>query len=219
MAISELAHFFINPDASLKDFIQIYDDCVDYSLCDLIIAEYAPDDPSWITSTIMTDTGGSAANPRYRNSRETCLSLQSVIDENPLVRRDIDQRVFEICSKVWNDYVSRVTPYIKTKHDSGYQLLAYGVGAYFQEHTDALYYPEIREGDYVHIDHCAARQISISIQLNDNYEGGELTFFNGKYSVPKKKGLVTVFPSYSLFPHQVTAVTSGCRFSIVTWFS
>ena len=57
---------------------------------------------------------------------------------------------------------------------------------------------------------------SIIGALNDDYDGGELMFWN-EYVVPLKKGDVVAFPSVFLFPHEVTPVTSGTRFSWVTW--
>ena len=48
--------------------------------------------------------------------------------------------------------------------------------------------------------------------LNDDYEGGELIFWN-QHHVPLKKGQVAVFPSVFLFPHSVNAVIRGVRYS------
>ena len=52
--------------------------------------------------------------------------------------------------------------------------------------------------------------------LNDDYEGGNLLFWN-EYQLDLKKGDVVAFPSVFLFPHEVTTVTSGIRYSWVTW--
>jgi len=52
--------------------------------------------------------------------------------------------------------------------------------------------------------------------LNDDYEGGELKFWN-EYTVNLKKGDVVAFPSVFLFPHEVTKVTNGIRYSWVGW--
>ena len=52
--------------------------------------------------------------------------------------------------------------------------------------------------------------------LNDDYEGGELTFWN-EHKVELKKGEVAAFPSVFLYPHEVTPVTKGTRYSWVAW--
>ena len=63
----------------------------------------------------------------------------------------------------------------------------------------------------------AQRKISITVQLNDDYEGGELELWRGQNPVAalKKKGTVVIFPSYML--HRVTPVTKGTRNSLVLW--
>ena len=61
------------------------------------------------------------------------------------------------------------------------------------------------------------RKVSITVQLNDDYKGGELQIHNGSNpsTLKKKKGTVVIFPSYML--HRVTPVTKGVRNSLVLW--
>ena len=57
--------------------------------------------------------------------------------------------------------------------------------------------------------------------LNDDYEGGKLLFkFPGEileYKINKQKNSVLVWPSNFLYPHSVTPVTKGERYSVVSW--
>ena len=89
---------------------------------------------------------------------------------------------------------------------------------------EAIQYTEYLEGgghyDW-HID-CghgiqAQRKISITVQLNDDYEGGELQLWRGQEPATalKQKGTVVIFPSYML--HRITPVTKGTRNSLVLW--
>lgn len=52
--------------------------------------------------------------------------------------------------------------------------------------------------------------------LNDDYEGGEFLMFRDK-RVELPAGAVAVFPSNFMFPHLVKPVTSGVRYSYVSW--
>ena len=91
-----------------------------------------------------------------------------------------------------------------TKH-TGVQLIRYGKGHKFEEH----------------IDHYggANRTLSCSIILNHDYEGGELTFWQGQYQVPDlATGDAVVFPSNFCYPHEVHPVVSGTRYVLVVWF-
>lgn len=87
-------------------------------------------------------------------------------------------------------------------------LLKYSPGGHYETHCD----------DSVDI-HRAA---TIIINLNNEYEGGELMFYSGyKKEVLKtislKKGDVVFFPSNFLFPHKINPITKGTRYSIVAW--
>jgi predicted 2-oxoglutarate/Fe(II)-dependent dioxygenase YbiX len=58
--------------------------------------------------------------------------------------------------------------------------------------------------------------LSFILNLNDDYEGADLVFWED-YKVPLGKGDVIMFPSLFLFPHMVTEATKGKRYSAVSW--
>lgn len=63
------------------------------------------------------------------------------------------------------------------------------------------------------------RKLSLSLALNDDFEGGEFQINNGKEETPltvsMQKGRAVLFPSFII--HRVTPVTSGVRKSLVVW--
>lgn len=67
------------------------------------------------------------------------------------------------------------------------------------------------------------RKLSLVIQLSnpDSYTGGDLEFLKEdcihlpKYEDIRKQGTIILFPSF--LKHRVTSVTSGKRYSLVTW--
>tara|TARA_Y100000385_G_C12957217_1_gene578081 strand:+ start:200 stop:745 length:546 start_codon:yes stop_codon:yes gene_type:complete len=75
----------------------------------------------------------------------------------------------------------------------------------------------------VHTDHftTSIRALSIIINLNDNYEGGDLVFTNQKEKEIKRlklgKGSIVFFPSNFMYPHSIQPITKGTRYSIVAW--
>lgn len=52
--------------------------------------------------------------------------------------------------------------------------------------------------------------------LNDDFEGGDFLMFDGK-KVELSAGDIIIFPSNFLYPHEVTSVTKGIRYSFVSW--
>lgn len=63
------------------------------------------------------------------------------------------------------------------------------------------------------------RHLSISICLNNEYEGGEFVFNipEGKYTIPQNVGDAVIFPSNFMFPHQVNKITRGTRYALIGW--
>ena len=76
-----------------------------------------------------------------------------------------------------------------------------------------------------HVDHFASvpRTMSCILLLNNDYEGGELCFYDQvnkkEITIDKKVGRMILWPSNFLFPHAVKPVTKGTRFSVVIWAS
>ena len=79
-------------------------------------------------------------------------------------------------------------------------------------------------GNYkIHTDHYtdSPRHLSIIINLNDKYKGGDLTFFDQKQNEIKRlkltKNSIVFFPSNFMYPHSIEPITKGTRYSIVSW--
>jgi predicted 2-oxoglutarate/Fe(II)-dependent dioxygenase YbiX len=106
------------------------------------------------------------------------------------------------------------------------QFYIYEEGDFFKLHLD-------RDDDPIAPDWVRSRQVSVSILLNDErggvaaeaYRGGTLVFHGHRrdlkgtaFEFPLKgeEGMFIAFPSD--WYHEVRPVTSGRRYSIVTWF-
>ncbi len=86
-------------------------------------------------------------------------------------------------------------------------LLEYSVGGKYNIHTD----------HYTN----SPRHLSIIMNLNDKYEGGDLIFADQKENEIKRlklgKGSIVFFPSNFMYPHGIQPITKGTRYSIVAW--
>tara|TARA_R100000479_G_scaffold174744_2_gene123785 strand:+ start:675 stop:1232 length:558 start_codon:yes stop_codon:yes gene_type:complete len=75
----------------------------------------------------------------------------------------------------------------------------------------------------IHTDHytTSIRALSIIINLNDNYQGGDLIFTNQNKKEVKRfklgKGSIVFFPSNFMYPHSIEPITEGTRYSVVAW--
>lgn len=93
-----------------------------------------------------------------------------------------------------------------------------------------LIYKEYWEGNEIgyHSDDVKGiKRVGVSIQLNDDYEGGDLQLLSWRQNtydnevtnitLTRGTGLATIFPIF--IPHRVTPVTSGTRKQLVTWLT
>ena len=96
------------------------------------------------------------------------------------------------------------------------QITRYGVGGYYDFHIDGNGFTrEISNSRSA--TNFKTRKLSMSIVLNNDFEGGEFEFLGSETELIKAKaGTVIVFPSY--LQHRVRPVTKGVRHSLVVWF-
>ena len=181
----------------LKDYIVIMNNIMPPPVVDAVLAEYKNCN-DWINAA--TENG---ENLNDRNCQTIGISFESIISKNLETRKKIDGMLFSIAGQAIKEYV-RHFKNAEIKQDSGYDLLKYEVGGFYTTHTDSF--------------KDRPRAVSCSIALNDDYEGGEFAFFDRKLVYNLKKGSCIMFPSNFMYPHEIMPITSGTRYSIVTWF-
>jgi predicted 2-oxoglutarate/Fe(II)-dependent dioxygenase YbiX len=187
----------INSSSKLENFIQVFDDVLLESDCDLILNEYKNSN-QWKETYVANNI----LNRSIRNCEEISISSQDVITQNYEIRKKIDEIIFFQVSNVIKEY-QKIFPSFDIQIDTGYQILKYGEGQYYKQHTDSFKEQQ--------------RSLSCSIQLNQDYEGGEFAFFDREIMIRTKPGSVIVFPSNFMYPHEIMPVIKGTRYSIITW--
>ena len=83
-------------------------------------------------------------------------------------------------------------------------ILKYDTGDFYYKHMDME-------------NHDSERKLSLIVPLSNDYEGGDTLFFtsNNPVKMPKESNIATFFPSYMI--HEVTEITRGIRYSLVSW--
>lgn len=183
---------------SLEKYIVEFENVISDKLCENIISEY-DNFHEWTNAETA-----SGFRPNVRNCSSINMSEPKIIIRNEIPRKNIDNNLYLIFSDIANNLQKKYANLVISK-DSGYNLLKYQENQFYIQHVDSsATYP---------------RTISCSICLNDNYEGGEFCFFDGKLKYNLKKGSAIAFPSNFMYPHQIRPVTRGTRYSIITWFN
>lgn len=146
---------------------------------------------------------------KMRKVQELYVTDSQVKSSDPKFDR-LDEDLFQYVLKAGKIYTETLSSERNMQHlphiveDEGYTFLHYQEGYYFKEHCDDA--PGIN------------RTLTLTINLNEDYDGGLFKFFNEEISVSLKTGDAIMFPSNFMFPHEVTKITRGERYSMVTWF-
>lgn len=179
---------------TLDQYVAIYN-INDPELCKQIIAKQ--DESAWIKHGYHDAYTGE--NISYPDDLD--MSYQDVQVTNKL------QKFFETCVV---DYIKNVAPIqFVCKALTPIRCNRYKIGTNMKPHVDHIHTIFDGERKGVPI-------LSVVALLNDDFEGGDFLMFGGK-KVKLVAGDVIVFPSNFLYPHAVTSITKGVRYSCVSW--
>jgi hypothetical protein len=162
---------------------------------------------------ILSDNGNYKWNPAMVGNRQRipdyrdCLDFKfkkSTIvgtDENSEIIKDSWQYLFDVMNVAVMDYCS-MYPMEPLEYWESINLVKYYPGNHFQTHADdGASYKSV---------------VSLVGYLNDDYDGGELSFDAHGIKIKPDAGDLVIFPSNYLFMHKALPVTSGVKYSIVT---
>ena len=127
--------------------------------------------------------------------------------EDELIYCTEDER--EIWNTVNNKLNECLKDYMDIYHYSGIEtegisFLRYSDGEHFDFHLDENF--------------DAPRTTSVTIYLNDNYDGGEMEFEHFNIKIKPSAGDIAMFSSAYPYRHRVTPVSNGIRYAAVAWY-
>ena len=129
---------------------------------------------------------------------------------------NITKPVSDIVNNITDGLRSVILEYIKSYNFDWFSN--------FEDYTSIkLFQYKLEQSMQLHCDH--VRDIfdgkgvpifSVLGSFNDDYSGGELIMF-GDTKIEINQGDVIIFPSNFLYPHRVSPVTEGIRYSYISW--
>ena len=180
----------------LKNFIHIERGLISKDTCRFVIDSIK--NKSWSSHSWSRDGTDQFSYPtKELDVLEATPDLEDIL--NPLISLSV---------KYYNDFigsekVSQVTCFSPVRFNR------YQKGQTMRIHCDHI--KTLFEGEVKGIP-----VLSIIINFNDDYKGGDLIFWDD-YKVDLGEGDVVVFPSLFLFPHRIEEVTENIRYSGVAW--
>jgi len=168
--------------------IVILDDAIESSVCDKLISQAS----DFQSAGVYRGNDGPKIHQEARNN-QTSWGKENWVYE--LIAPHMTKAI-EYAG--WDFEISTAEPY---------QIAKSEVGEFHSWHQDGV--------GPIHTGENETRKLSLSLLLNDDYEGGELEVFpHGPMNL--SKGTMVFFPSFQ--SHQVHPVTKGTRYSLVVWF-
>lgn len=179
---------------NLQDYVAIYS-INDLSVCDEVLKKL--DNTKWQKHYF---------NNAAENTNKTYEDDLDVSHQND----DLDNLLLNFVQISLNDYLTNIVPRpFKLQKISKLRYNKYEVGANMKIHHDHIHTLFDGKDKGIPI-------LTVLGLLNDDFEGGDFLMFDGK-KVNLSAGDIIVFPSNFLYPHAVTTVTKGTRYSFVAW--
>jgi predicted 2-oxoglutarate/Fe(II)-dependent dioxygenase YbiX len=191
-----------NPNTHLHQLIKVYNSIVPSNSCSDIIQ--GTESQSWMQhgwSSLETK------NPFIYNNDDSELSMQPA---TPDLHSSLAPHIAKVFSEYNKKYFFHSSNTLNLVNKiSNVRFNRYKVGQGMKQHCDHII--SLFDGKEKGIP-----VLSVIVNLNEGYEGGNLRFW-GDHVVDLGCGDIVIFPSLFLFPHEVTPVTSGTRYSAVSW--
>lgn len=141
--------------------------------------------------------------------------LQKFIEQPQNIKQDdifyeeqmyISKELFGSLDVALKHYTTELYPFaeknIKSREHTMH-LLRYDEAGYLPAHQD--------QG-------VSSRVLSVLLYLNDDYEGGEITFRHSNITMKPEPGSILFFPSNFLYVHEIAPVTKGPRYALPNWY-
>ena len=156
------------------------------------------------TSNSLTEEWGNNTNVNCKY-----INISDIKEDE--IRTKFDNDIYKIINYIIN-YLNNEYGII-CSGDSGYCLRK--IHGPTRLHKDGISV-ELIENRYIPIK--KIRNMSIIIELNDDYDGGECYFPVQDFKIKLKKGQIIAFPPYWTHPHMVSGPLNGTyRYTINTW--
>ena len=189
-----------NPNTQLKDLIHVERGLIPTNLCDYIVDEI--EKKEWRPHSWYNNVQGTFGSEETKE-----LDVQNITAEHQQLLTPFMISAGASYNSKYHFECER-TMQIMNKF-SAIRFNRYSPGQIMRRHHDHI--ASLFSGDERGIP-----VLSFILNLNDDYEGADLYFWED-YKVPLGKGDIIMFPSLFLFPHGVTEATKGKRYSAVSW--
>jgi hypothetical protein len=187
-------------DKNLRNYVRVFPGFLDASLCKDVVEDLP--NMQWNRAVFRNYNNDPITMPGEKERFEVHITDNNLGKTVPILKENI-----------WNAihlYVSGYNFHWWTGwHQFSLKFNVYNPTSIMSEHCDHIFnlFDGTRKGIPI---------LSVVALLNNEFEGGEFVMFEDEV-IPLNVGDVMIFPSLFLYPHKVTPITSGIRYSAVSW--
>jgi len=192
---------------SLADYILIVDDVMPQHVIDDLLKEYETSN-AWM-NYVAGKSGGNSPGTHI------LISHPAIIQNSPSrtkILEEVQRYILEAFDQYHKKYSKRDQGlnHLMIRQLVGLRIIRYEAGQSLDMHTDRYTDP----GTNLEL----WPVVTFTLNLNENYSGGELDLLEGDHIFQAKAGRCVFFPANFLYPHAVYPVRRGVRYSLVGWF-
>ncbi len=155
---------------------------------------------AWLSASV---SGGTNKDVRDTDTMVIPSYMPETPQESP--RDFFNKSMLDIINSIFkpavNEYMANYG--ISYQDFETFSILKYGVGQKFTNHIDD--HPNYH------------RRVSMVYYMNEDYQGGEISFPRFDLTYKPKADELLLFPSGYTYNHSVSPVSSGVRYAIVGW--
>lgn len=184
-------------DYNIKSYVKVYENVFDPAFCSSVVANLQNE--SWAVHKFYNSKTGLYKS--FDNDLSICY-------ENSVGGKTIQTKLWDLLEQ----YIVKDLNFEWYTGWNGYSKIRfnkYDPNTEMREHCDHIH--SLFDGGIKGIP-----TLSIVGALNSDYEGGEFVMWQDEV-INLPTGAVMIFPSNFLYPHKITPVTKGTRYSYVSW--
>ena len=161
--------------------------------CKLLIDYFNENEDDFLTEHSRNSNTGEVESSTFK-----CLNLPHYSEVHNIVHSKTREMIIKWCEHL-NEFGAFQLPTLSKvlNYAHKYRLLKYEPGSKIHPHTD--FSPFI--------------YASSTLNLNDEYTGGDFGFWNCQHTIKLNKGEGIIFPADLFWVHEVTPVETGVRYS------
>jgi len=190
-----------NFPTDIRDYTKVYHNFFSQEFCKKTIESLKT--VKWDTHAFFT------AGDKYIYEGNDFLNTFDTIEEHEVIMKELWNLIYHYITVEFSKYYKQFEWFNKWRGYSIVKFHKYDENTHMKLHCDHI--QDLFDGERKGVP-----ILTIIGLLNEDFEGGDFHLWE-KEKINLRTGSVLVFPSNFMYPHEVTPILKGTRYSFVSW--